>query len=1349
MKRKLDRSTSVVACITCAVAATACVLAANVGAEAEPFAYELFEYSDCYADTNCRVPVDTGIDYARRGLKITAQKSGAYAALKTDVAGVFDFEFLPYSATPYGGSDFETAVYDNPYQDIRTMSFVFTDAADEEKSFTLRLEGGAAGNNVTVNASVLYGGTRAGVYYYRDNEAYGSTSGSNSTGVYTFLYGTSFGNVAAGAGAYSASNVRPLRIVFDPDDMRVYGYNYGYGVSLDEKRLIWDFSASENDGRDVGFTLDGFDRYSVKMVFDDIKSGTEPSVVAYSINGFGLSASVLDNPGPSCYVKTLPAVKRGGTLAIPAPLCYDPIDGTVEYSGKVKLTAPSGDPVTLSGTADGDGFYEFRSDMAAALDEVGDYELTYKAKNAAGKFGRVFTTAVKCEGRSAAVLKLSRGGYAYLGKGDTFTPDTGVFETDGKQVPATCAVFDPDGEEMSAPYTFDKYGRYVVRYIATDNEENYTAETYAYCLDGNSALFTGGSNITVTPVTSELNTRLCGLKAESSINNGVITYTQPIKIKEKTANDTIISLMALPKKYGAAAFGQIAITLTDTTDAQNYVTVLVSVGSSDDISTARAASANQTFSGLNGSGKIESFSGGGTPILHSFYGLSNYTNITEQFIDFRFDYAERKVYIGNKLVCDLDDSEHFVSAWDGFSGDEAELTVTLRDMYGESAAVLIREADGKRMAEEYYLDCLSPTISAAFDVNDTPVAIVGENFPILPVAVSDNMDKAPRFTVRVTDSDGTEAEVTDEGFVPQRAGLYTLAFTATDYTGNTVTREFTVEARAAAEPLAISPVGAVPVSAKVGEMLILPSALVTGGCGQSKVAITVEGKTTGKKYTVTDGRIKLTEGDTYYVVYSVTDYLGNTAESRTELSASVTDEPSFDAIPDMPGIFIAGRTYALPVVAAYDYKADKAAVVAISVSTDGAAAKPLDGNMYTPVLTAARSTVTVIYTATGETGTAEMRFDVTAVDLYDDEGYLDLTRYFAVDNVESVSASDECTSFEISESDAKISFVKDVYSHGFELLFDVPSSANNADAIAITLTDAADETKQVRFEAVKGGFADTSTRVNINGAPGMTIAGNFFDAIQHMRISYANDTYAVSDATGLVVGYVKTYLDGRQFRGFSDTVYFDITFKNVTGVFRFDIYRIGNQLMMENDGDYTPPVIVTESEMLRQLRRGETFTVVRAKAFDVLGFETTLSVSVRSANGAILTDASCDEEHTVVLDEYGEYFVVYSASDENYNYNNYTLVVNVRDDTPPEIKVDTAERTVAVGKAFSIKKAQVSDDVRLAESYVFVIDTANNMTNVTDKGSYTPEKKGIYTVRYVAKDGAGNIGIVDVIVKAA
>ena len=156
-----------------------------------------------------------------------------------------------------------------------------------------------------------------------------------------------------------------------------------------------------------------------------------------------------------------------------------------------------------------------------------------------------------------------------------------------------------------------------------------------------------------------------------------------------------------------------------------------------------------------------------------------------------------------------------------------------------------------------------------------------------------------------------------------------------------------------------------------------------------------------------------------------------------------------------------------------------------------------------------------------------------------------------------------------------------------------------------------------------------------------------------------------------------------------------------------------------------------------------------AKAYDVLGFETTTTVSVVKDGNVILASTSADKEYTVTLGEYGEYTIVYRAADDNDNVANTTLVVNVRDDVAPTIQVDQTELVVYANTAVKLPKATVTDDVSVAKEYVFIIDCDNNMVNVSGKTEYTPTKKGIYTIRYVAVDSSGNYGIVDVVLKVA
>lgn len=1337
-----------IACFCCLI--TAC---AALGANADMLQYELFDFDKAYATTNAAVPESTGIIVKDRGLGITASESGASVSLKNVMGGLFDISFLPYSSTGFGGSTIEGGSFDNSYQDIEEMSLVFTDAADASKSFEVRLTGGADGNNVTVNASVDTGSYRAGVYYYRDNEACGSTSGYNSSSVYTYLYGTSFSNIAVSAGSYDASNVRPVRIVFDPDEMKVYGYNYGYNAYQSEKRLIWDMSVAETDGRNVGAILDGFSEYKVSLVFDSVNSGRTASALIYSINGQSLASSVVINgAGPECVVSDIPAAELDTEYTLPAPKAYDVIDGRIDFVGEVKVSAPDGTAIVpefgnQALVASSDGYYTYKADAKIDIEQNGTYTVTYRAKDADGIFGNDYVVEIVVGSESDGLI--ITGQYdSYVKVGSNLSIPSAKWVVDGKDVRASSQVYAPDGTKVASPYRADMAGRYTVAYYSTDEDFVLESNLYLYAFDDNSTLFNKTNGVSVSSGVSGLHTGLKGLIASTTVANGTVTYSAPIDIKSKTKDDTIISFMALPTRIGSASMGQLAVKLTDSTDESNYITILITPATDEDMSMVRAGSAEQTPSGLSGSGSVESYVGGGTKVFHSFYGVANYVDITEQYIDVRMDYETKCIYIGESLVCDLDDSEYFSKAWEGFS-DKAIVSITMRELASESASILIDKVDGNKIYGNYYGDCVSPTIVAEFDINDVPDAEVGNKYSVLPVVVKDNHDTAASVNVVVTDRNGNVVNMENNGFIPTAEGEYYMSFTATDRAGNSVTVKYVINAYESVSAPSIDIAGDVPESAFVGEKIYLPTYVVSGGSGLNTVAITAVGSK-GTTYTVEDGVLVALVADTYTVKYTVTDYLGKVATATDTIVVTVNPLPIWTSEPVMPEVMISDMSTTLPAATAYEYTANKAATVATSITIDGKTTQLGADMAYTPSISSDKAVARVTYTATAASGAkSTLEYDVTVINLYDDDGHLVISRYFKTDDATQIVQEEDYISFGFGlGSEPSIEFVKSVYAHGFELIFDVPAGANNFDSITITLTDA-ENGKQVVFVVKKGGFADKTSSVSINGIQNIVIDGNFFESVKMMRLAYDNTDYSIKDASGLTVGYVKYYSDGSRFTGFSDTINFELTADNVSGAGQIYLYKVGNQLLMENDGDWTNPVIVTEYEIARTVSKGGQLVVPAAKAFDVLGFSTSISVTVTKGGTVLLANTSADIAHTLTLNEYGEYAIVYRAEDDNGNTAVSTLVVNVRDDVAPTITVEKEEIIVYLGTEVTLPVATITDDVAVETQYVFIIDSVNNMLNVTGETVYKPDKKGIYTIRYVAIDSSGNYGIKDVVLKVA
>lgn len=1321
-----------------------------ISVNASRYSFDLFLYEQAYGEANTAVPADTDIAEMRRGLHINASASGAVASYRDEVSGTFDIEFMPYSSVSYGGSVYETDLYSNTYQDINSMSLVFTDSEDTGKSFRVKLTGGANGNNVTVNASVIYEDEQAGIYYYNDNPAGGSTTGYNENGVYTFLYGCSFSNVAVANGVYAAENVRPVRIVFDPTEMKVYGYHYGYNAYSAEQRLIWDFSSDIVDGRKVDFTLDSFESYHVKIVFDDIKVGTTGNIIVYSINGQSLANTVVKNSfGPVCYLGNANNVEIGETIQISAPKCYDVVSGAVPFNGLVKAIDPDSSTCTIAGAEVAeDGFYVYKTGLSFICDKQGEYLFVYKAADEDGLYGDEYTVKF-CADNVFAPVFFGELEEKYFSVNDTLTLAETGWNINESVIHAESEVFDPANKKLTAPYILSQEGRYTVVCSGNFEGKSLTESYYIYALRESDGLFQGTNGAVTGYGNSGLHADLNGMIAEAYVSNSVFMYTEPIRISDKTKNDTMISLMALPEHFGTASFGQISIKLQDASNEENFVTVIINAGTEQDTSVIRAAAFNQTFSGLNNNGVIESFSGGGTRILHSFAGVSRYENICGQFIDIRFDNEEKSIYAGNKLVCDFDDSEHFSTIWDGFSSEEVILSVTVRDITAERCRFLVAQIDGKEFIGDYYREYVAPKIRPSFDENHIPKALVGIEYEILPVEIYGNDKENAMLTVSVFDETGNSLAVSQNKFVPRSEGDYILRYTVINAMGNSNSVEYIVTAENALPELEIVPNAEFSKSVYVGETIQLPEAIIHGGAGGTTVYITAQGKETGTEYTVTEFCFRALVEDVYTVTYRAIDYLNQTAEFTTEIDVKLSSSPIFGAFPEMPHVFISGVPVTLPAVTAMDYAdGEQPAEVEISVSVDGKTVTVDDGTDFTASIDKDKTTARVTYLAKGQKGTAEAYFDIPVINLRDENGYLDLTRYFLTQNIGKITPREDCISFDI-QNDAKISFIKSVYSHGFELMFDIPASANNLNGFVLTLTDSADKSKQVVFEIKKGGFEDPFTTVTINGSQDIVIVGNFYDAIRHMRIAYDNDNYSLKDATGLTVGNIKNYADGRLFRGFSETINFTIEFGTVDGAARFDLYTVGNQQFMENDDDYTRPVVILESELHRSLNKGDILSIPAAKAYDVLGFTTEITVSVTCGENVLLSNTSCNQSYSVKLDAYGEYNVLYRAEDDNGNVNNFLLVVNVRDNVPPQIELDTNEKVIWAGDSFDIAEARLSDDVEIDKAYVFVIDTSNNMINVTGQKSFTTTKKGIYILRYVAVDKAGNYRIVDVTIKAA
>ena len=135
------------------VIATLVITSFKSEVKALDFASDYFTAEDVEITPNKTIPSNLGFSDYRYGILLSSSKDNASVKLNDTFAGKFSIDLMAYSSVSYASNQYETASYSNTYQDLNTFAIKFKNIKDS-KEFKLVLNGGAKGNNVTVNAHV-------------------------------------------------------------------------------------------------------------------------------------------------------------------------------------------------------------------------------------------------------------------------------------------------------------------------------------------------------------------------------------------------------------------------------------------------------------------------------------------------------------------------------------------------------------------------------------------------------------------------------------------------------------------------------------------------------------------------------------------------------------------------------------------------------------------------------------------------------------------------------------------------------------------------------------------------------------------------------------------------------------------------------------------------------------------------------------------------------------------------------------------------------------------------------------------------------------------------------------------
>ena len=226
-----------------------------------------------------------------------------------------------------------------------------------------------------------------------------------------------------------------------------------------------------------------------------------------------------------------------------------------------------------------------------------------------------------------------------------------------------------------------------------------------------------------------------------------------------------------------------------------------------------------------------------------------------------------------------------------------------------------------------------------------------------------------------------------------------------------------------------------------------------------------------------------------------------------------------------------------------------------------------------------------------------------------------------------------------------------------------------------------------------------------------------------------------------------------EFNGFpSNKVRFEIEFKGVTGVSEVSISKISNQPINKyTEEDFIGPQLVplTQYELVNNI--GTKLKIYKAISCDVLDTYANITISVKNPDGtyAMADDGTtllknvANGEYVLTLNEFGSYSIEYKAFDTNGNPSVFTRNISVFDFIPPELHIEKdVPKTAKVGDKIILPTAIVSDNRTATNNIVIniIVYSPTGDSKFYSNGMIY-EKKGTYTVSYLAVDGEGNIAV--------
>ena len=934
----------------------------------------------------------------------------------------------------------------------------------------------------------------------------------------------------------------------------------------------------------------------------------------------------------------------------------------------------------------------------------------------------------------------------------------------GETVQASAVLKKPNGSATTKNIVvLDTAGEYSLQYTARSggevyfNEENFTV--YAPLVSVSSS----ASSISYQTMEKDFPTNggsvhfnKSGLYARLA-QNDTLTIEQTIDVSSLTKDDTLLAFSVIPDTIGECDFETFHIRLTDAVDPSVYLAIDLNGYPGDGAiypySYLRAGGNNQTRRGYEAGKKtvhIENKWGSG--VTHSFYGTymnpynAEYNNPgVHQTVKIRYDAAETAVYgTEGKLVIDMNDSKFFDEFWNGFTSGRAKLSISCADYTKNSANFLLSEVYGVDLSEKRLTDKDEPVITVHADEDSLPEAKVGLPYRLFEAEAFGYYSGKLNVTSRVYydynfAGKAVNVSVENGAFIPDKTGYYAIVYEATAYDGTQAKKILWVYAGESPEPRVVSSFTQSRVEA--GTLIDLTeSYTVEGGTGGETVQITARCGDVTIDCTNTPFRPEKTGN--WEIVYTVTDYAGQTGSAVVNFEAYAGEKPLFLTEAAVPQAMLAGSEYEFPELYACDYSSGMLRRVSCSVTVYDKSSpngKTLaGGEKYVAAAAENGDKVKIKYTA----GNAEKTYEIPVALPFNENGSLKIENYFIGNDI---SATVSATSSVISATgeNGEFTFANALTAQNLTVALRTLVDSKKYGGIKITLTDAADANN-----AICAYLADGDGKTRFITSDGEVLVAEGFSGIDTrngLTLKYADGKFTLSTAT---LGVSKT-VSGGNFGGFaSDKVWLNVAFENAEEGAKFEMLSVNSQSLINTKRDRTAPDIVLFGEYGGSYAFGSRVTLPRATAGDVLDPNVKFTLTITDPDGNVCIAADGTEVRDVAPDTFeielskiGAYRAVYEATDTFSDKTAaVTFLITSTDTEPPVLQFGEEWKTSAnVNEKYVFPTIGTTDALGGVTVYISV-SAPTGKTKVLPAGtdSLIFTTAGRYRITVLAVDESGN-----------